>query len=298
MRPFQPLLLALLTAACSAGARPRPSSDASATGDARGGEAAPDAVARQDLPDAPLPPDSATDAASTDARANEGGGDTTANPCAPRPGLRFCDDFENPAAFATGPWAKSVNGDGTVLLDSATPAHSGSHAVHVAGTGFSTFLVFHDPAVLPAPGGRFYLRLFLRLAAPMTGGHNTFFVADTAAAPGAGNAVRVGEMNEMLMLTVSGDTHGALSNENYYNDHRPGVVFPPQTWSCVEVLFDAARPELDVWVDGAEVADLHRTAWPLDSYDAIRLGFEKYAGPAGDLWYDDVAISTERIGCQ
>ena len=44
--------------------------------------------------------------------------------------------------------------------------------------------------------------------------------------------------------------------------------------------------------------DLHHTDWPLDNYDIVRFGFEKYAGPGLDLWYDDIAIGTERIGCQ
>ena len=43
--------------------------------------------------------------------------------------------------------------------------------------------------------------------------------------------------------------------------------------------------------------DLHHTDWPLDTYDSVRFGFEKYAGPGIDVWYDDIAIGTERIGC-
>jgi hypothetical protein len=29
----------------------------------------------------------------------------------------------------------------------------------------------------------------------------------------------------------------------------------------------------------------------------VRFGFEKYAGPGIDIWYDDIAIGTQRIGC-
>ena len=86
------------------------------------------------------------------------------------------------------------------------------------------------------------------------------------------------------------------SNQNYYNDAKPGVAFTPSTWVCLEALIDT-RPEIDVWVDGTEVPDLHHTDWPLDTYDSVRFGFEKYAGPGIDVWYDDIAIGTERIGC-
>ena len=87
------------------------------------------------------------------------------------------------------------------------------------------------------------------------------------------------------------------SNQNYYNDAKPGVAFTPSTWVCLEALIDHTRPEIDVWVDGTEVPDLHHTDWPLDTYDSVRFGFEKYAGPGIDVWYDDIAIGTERIGC-
>jgi hypothetical protein len=223
------------------------------------------------------------------------GGGGAGNPCSTRPGLLYCDDFEG-GALSTS-WTTQLNGGGTVTVDGTTPAHSGTKSVHVNGTGYDTLFALHDPTVLPVSGGRFYARAYMRLGAAMTGGHNTFIIADMFAMPGAGNNVRVGEMNAMLMETVMGDSHGALSNNNYYNDQKPGVVFAPGTWVCVELLLDHAKPEIDVWVDGAEVPDLHHTDWPLDSYDTLRLGFEAYAGPASEVWYDDVAVGTERIGC-
>jgi len=102
----------------------------------------------------------------------------------------------------------------------------------------------------------------------------------------------------MLMYTVSGDTHGALANENFYNDHLPGAALLPGAWGCVEITLDSAKPEIAVSLDGVPIEDLHHTDWPLDAYDALRFGFEKYAGPVGDIWYDDIAIGTSPIGCQ
>jgi hypothetical protein len=100
------------------------------------------------------------------------------------------------------------------------------------------------------------------------------------------------------MYTVMGDAHGALSNADYYDDGMmPGIQFTPATWTCLEVLLDSSKPEIDVWVDGQEVPDLHHTDFPLDDYDNLRFGFEKYAGAAMDVWYDDIAIGTEPIGC-
>ena len=83
----------------------------------------------------------------------------------------------------------------------------------------------------------------------------------------------------MLMYTIMGDGHGALSNQNYYNDGKPGVAFAPSTWVCLEVLIDHARPEVDVWVDGTEVPDLHHTDWPLDNYDIRPLRLREVRRP-------------------
>jgi hypothetical protein len=90
-----------------------------------------------------------------------------------------------------------------------------------------------------------------------------------------------------------------LSNQNYYNDgNKPGVVFAPMTWVCVEALFDPPHSTFDIWVDGKEVPDLHRTDWQQDPLGSFHFGFEKYAGPDADIWYDDIAVSASPIGCQ
>jgi len=230
------------------------------------------------------------------------GGGGASSPCAARAGLLFCDDFENRAAgpvSSSTSWVPQIIGSGTLTVD-ATTAHSGGKSlrVHAGDDDYDTLLAFHDATVLPAPNGRFYARAFVRLGRAMAASHNSYLIADLFATPGSGNNVRIGEDYAMLMYTVSGDGHGALSNANYYTDHKPGVVFTTSTWVCLELLIDAGRPEVDFWVDGAEVPDLHHTDWPLDRYDTLRFGFEKYAGPGIDIWYDDIAIGTARIGCQ
>lgn len=227
------------------------------------------------------------------------GATSMGSPCHARSGLLACDDFEaaTPGAVPASPWSTAINGDGTVTVDASSPAHSGTKSVHVHGTGFQTLLVYHDAATLPQASGRFYVRAFLRLAEALTPGHNTFVLADTFAAPGAGNTLRLGEQNSMLMMTVGGDAHGYLSNQNYYTDHLPGVAFKVAAYSCLELLLDAPHTEIEVWVDGMDIPDLHVTDLAHENYDALRFGFEKYAGPESDIWYDDIALGTERIGC-
>lgn len=229
--------------------------------------------------------------------AGSAGAAGSSSPCSARPGLLFCDDFEATGRTFAAPWSISAIGEGTVTLEDGPFAHSGSKSVHVHGTEYQTLLAFHDPAVLPRANGRFFVRAFLRLGEPMTGGHNTFLVADTFAAPNAGNALRVGEMNAMLMMTVAGDTHGYLSNQNFYNDGKLGAVIPAEKYACLELLLDAPNTEIQVWLDGVTVTDLHVTDLAHENYDQLRFGFEKYAGPVADIWYDDIALGSERVGC-
>lgn len=218
--------------------------------------------------------------------------------CAARSGLSLCESFEDvPSGTvqASSRWAPSIIGEGSVSVDEGV-AHAGKHSLKVHGSGFSTLLVLSADGVLPAAGA-LYVRAFMRLSESLSVGHNTFIIADMKAAPGSGNVFRLGEDYSMLMYTLSGDAHGALSNQNYFNDQRPGAVLPPLAWSCVEVLLDHQKPEVRVWLDETELPDLHHADWPVDAYDAVRFGFEKYAGPESDVWYDDIAIGSAKLGC-
>ena len=229
------------------------------------------------------------------------GGATPPSGCA-RPGVLFCDDFEGATIGMPPPgptWTTSFIGAGTVAVDGATPAHSGAKSVHVASAGgYQTFFELKGSPVFPRASGPLYVRVFMRLAAPMTGGHNTYFKAGTGDATSSDHETRVGVMNAMLMINQPAGDRGFLSNQSYYSDgNLPGVVFQPMTWSCVEALFDPPHSTVDFWFEDKEIPDLHVTDWQQDVIGALRFGFEKYAGPDGDFWYDDVAVGTQPIGC-
>jgi hypothetical protein len=213
----------------------------------------------------------------------------------------FCDDFETGTTAGMPPpaprWSLALNGMGTVAVDGTT-AHSGSKSVHVnSAGGYQTFFALTGAPVFPASGA-LYLRLYIKLGAAMSSGHNTYYKAGAAGMPSSDHETRIGVMNAMLMINQPAGDRGFLSNQNYYNDgNKPGVVFAPNTWKCVEALFDPAHSTFDVWVDEKEVPDLHRTDWQQDPLGSFHFGFEKYAGPDSDIWYDDIAVSAAPIGC-
>jgi len=215
-------------------------------------------------------------------------------------GVLFCDDFEKATAGMNPPgpaWTTAFNGMGTITIDAATPAHSGTKSVHVGGSAYQAFFELKGAPIFPASATAFYVRVYLRLGAAMTSGHNTYFKAGAAANLSSDHETRVGVMNAMLMINQPAGDRGFLSNQNYYVDNKPGAVIPPMTWGCIEAFLDPAHSTVDFWLDGKELGDLHRTDWQQDPIGAFRFGFEKYAGPDGDFWYDDIAVGTQKIGC-
>jgi Cip1-like, core domain len=225
-----------------------------------------------------------------------GGSGGAGNPsCASRPGLIFCDDFESATAGSTpsaAPWSTSmVASSGTVTIDGAISAPGGQRSVHISdsATDYDTLLVLHSSSILPTSSGRFYVRFMARFGSALSTGHNTFVLADLFTAQGQGHNFRFGEDAGSLEYTTLGDSNAG---------HATGLTIAPDTWTCIEILLDHAKPEIDVWINGAEIADMHHTDYPLDDYDNVRFGYEKYAGPAMEIWYDDIAIGTQPIGCQ
>ncbi|HEX6277439.1 MAG TPA: hypothetical protein VFZ53_30560 [Polyangiaceae bacterium] len=191
-------------------------------------------------------------------------------------------------------WVVERIGDGTAVIDT-TVAHSGTRSVHVTQIGYNAFATLKGAGLFPS---RFYVRVFLRLATPMTGGHNTYFIAGLAAMQGAPYESRIGVMNEMLMINQPQGDRGFLSNQNFYVDHLPGAVITASTWSCVEVLFDPGASTINVWLEDMPISDLNRTDWQQESFDVVRFGFERYAGPDSEIWYDDIAVGSQKIGCR
>lgn len=229
-----------------------------------------------------------------------GGGGATVDRCGARPGLVFCDSFEADTPGAPpAPWTTTQTTAGQVSVDATNPAASGARSIHVAPTDndYDTFLNLHAPSVLPVAGNKLYVRFYIRLAAGMTAKHNTLVRGDLFAAPGTGNNLLFGEDNQMIFESITGDAQAAMSNQSYYNDGKIGPSAPAGVWTCIELLLDHAAPAIDVWVNDVEVPDLHQTAWKIDAYDYLRFGFEKYGGPASDIWYDDIAIGTQKLGC-
>jgi hypothetical protein len=208
----------------------------------------------------------------------------------------FCDDFET-APMLSESWTTRVNGDGTVAIDESIAAHSGARSVRVNATGYQTFFALSGAPVFPVPGGSLYVRVFIRLREAMTAGHNTYFEAGPSDSTDAQYETRVGVQQQQLMINQPAGDRGFLANQNYYVDNIIGAHLTEETWGCVEAFFDPANSTIRLWLDDAEILDLARTDWQQDEIAELRFGYEKYAGPNTEIWFDDIVVASEPIGC-
>jgi len=179
----------------------------------------------------------------------------------------------------------------TAVLD-GTRAHGGGKSLHV-----------HDGFIETSPPATaFYGRAWVWFGADPGTGH---WMGWVGVGPGGsqGTEVRYGGHYDILQANYFGNDDEVISDPKGYCSPTcdNGVVMPVGAWSCVEFYF--GKDEMRFWLDGAEVPTLHVTTWRNQAapwspaYDRVRLGFHDFQGSAVDVWYDDVALGTRKIGC-
>jgi hypothetical protein len=227
--------------------------------------------------------------------------------------LPLCDGFES--AAVGGPpspqlWTISqpdCTGSGTLAVD-GSQAHSGKQSVRVdGGGGYCDHIFISNASVIATLGPQVYTRLFVRVAAPLGAGHVSFLaMKDTA---DMGGDVRMGGQDMVLMYNRQSDdaTLPVLSPTGT----GESVALAANTWTCIESHFDETAGTIDTWVDGKEIAGLVENGTPTPDVSTqwlsqagwkptladFRIGWESYSGQTMTLWFDDVALAAQRVGC-
>jgi hypothetical protein len=227
------------------------------------------------------------DAGRSDASAKDGGAkEGCANNSYP-----LCIDFEN--GIDTKVWTGNANS-----VVTGNVAH-GLHSYHAyPGGGFLKTTELGP--IKDLMWGRFYLHM--SPGAP--GGHGEIVGAYDV----SGDWYEMGWQFDGLL----GNWHG-LGGEKPLRSH-PNIV---DRWYCVEYLFDGAKAAMpEWWIDGQEVeyympVDAAKGPRVATQFKRIEVGFTSFAGlglalePYGnnnppvmtDMWIDDIAFDTKRIGC-
>lgn len=236
--------------------------------------------------------------------AGSGGG----NPGTDCGSLPVCDDFES-GRLDPATWSivtPNCSGTSTIAVDSSQ-AHSGSHSVKVTGAGgFCNHVFLANTSAFSSLDGPVFGRFFVRFADALGDGHTTFAAFHDSAQD---KDLRMGGQSRILMWNRESDdaTLPELSPTGTSMSLQP----IPAAWLCVEFEVDGATGTLTTWVDGAQIPGLVVDGTPTPDVDAqwlrnpnwrptlvdAKFGWESYAGQSMDLWFDDIALGPQRIGC-
>lgn len=235
-------------------------------------------------------------------------------------GALLCDDFEGYAQGARpgAPWTVDLSSASSGSVD-GTRFWSGGRAMKFAvpANGMrdqQAKLVLRNPP-FPVAANAFYGRAMMyfdQLEGPSNPENilNTFIFAKGPLA--AGGSADYGFLILREGLSALYHSYPMLS---HCGASTRASSMPAARWACVEWQTDGAKYESRLWIDGAPVAPLTIVrkggtclsgqgpngdgTWVAPTFDYLHIGvsfFRVNALPV-QLWIDDVAIDTKRVGC-
>ncbi|HWA73232.1 MAG TPA: hypothetical protein VG937_12875 [Polyangiaceae bacterium] len=219
-------------------------------------------------------------------------------------------------------WMAPVVGDNNQPVIDTSRTHSAPNSAKItASSTGNSFLVFSMG--LPTANNRVYVRAFVNFEKATTAitGHVGYIVG-AASRDNSGTELRFGSSTppgfsgSMLDLNLQNPMDGGGGEVTRFSNtyttggnplNMPGKTLEANKWYCIEALFSGTPSEFNLWIDGAELTALHvtdfdargttpRTMWA-PSFKFLKFGAQNYGGDAGMLWYDDVVVGTERVGC-
>lgn len=226
--------------------------------------------------------------------------------------LPLCDDFEGVGVGSAPDPTKWVP---TVLSDCMTTApkptvdasqhHSGARSLKVAGTAsFCDYAMVGNATAFSAIGNVVYGRYYVRFETALPAGHTAFMIFPDQM---SGHSLRMGGQNSALQWNRQSDD-ATLPSQSPVGIAMSQVP-PVGGWMCLEFMIDQAQGLISTWVDGNQVAGLVADATPTPDVDSawgtayrpkltsFNIGWQNYGAGAMNLWFDDVALSATRIGC-
>ena len=240
----------------------------------------------------------------------------------------FCDGFEDDVVgqLPGAPWSEEMYDSGASIVISEERAFSGKNAMHVFAPKNAPrrgYVAIHDSPVFPNAARRMYGRVMVWLDAapiPLEGArpvHWTLLQGEGRSANDRYNSIyRLGgERQEGVGLKANFETTPPVRTN--CRKHSKWTL-PVAKWTCVEWHFDGERNEMQYWLDGEELSDIHVTErgdapdshcehlsdlngqWLAPpAFQSVYMGWERYDASANDqnVWLDELVISQQRVGC-
>jgi hypothetical protein len=175
-------------------------------------------------------------------------------------------------------------------------AHSGTNAVQIGFTTGSGYAMIAEKMGFPAAMG-YWARVWYYIETPTTdNGHCVMIEGSNGTNLGNNGARVLNTQGGMMTLNIDYPPSNAETSANI----MPGAV-PRGAWTCFE--WNITSTKMTIYVGGAMTASgtLNVPAAAgtfVTGLTEQRVGYERYnAGTAGNVWLDDYAIGTSRIGC-
>jgi hypothetical protein len=216
------------------------------------------------------------------------GGTPTLPSCA---GTILCDNFEAYAGKPGAPWMVSNAAPGSSLVVDTTKPYSGQKSVHVTSGGGGNGgddMTMRTTMGLPAPGNHVFGRMMMFLKGPWPMTHIRVMGMPNPTPAPQGYVI---------------DAHTSWSLEALVDNGGNGGNAPIVTdkWVCVEWEFNApsgGAVTTHLWISGTEVLPAP-VGFPHVDMLELWVGYTTaLISPPTEMWVDDVALSTTRIGCE
>ncbi|MFD7660683.1 hypothetical protein ACFV4N_42495 [Actinosynnema sp. NPDC059797] len=218
--------------------------------------------------------------------------------------LLFCEDFQHvPTGAGTSlKWGVDTrNGSLEVERD-----RRGQKVLHVRTERNGRAFLKVDG--FAAPGNSFYGRVRVKVAAFPTAPDWAHYTLIEATGDGP-EVVRPlgGQYVPTLDETLWGvGADGGPTGD--WTNWRESAPSEAGRWQCVEWRMDAGDNRVELWFDGKAKPDLtvstrdhggNQVDFLFPRFDTVKIGWQLYQPNEGryDLWFDDIALGTERIGC-
>jgi hypothetical protein len=244
--------------------------------------------------------------------AGAAGGATGACPA----GALLCDGFESYASPTDLAAAWKVTATMATLAVDATKPFAGVKGLHVTSTGGTPVgVVIKDGAPLfPIAGNAFYGRVMFWLTKNPPGAvhwnnvQSAGFLPDNRWGKYGWGGMYGTILAGYTIRTMATDTQAVIDCS------KPSkLALPEKKWTCLEWQFDGAGSQMHLWLDNQLVADADivktgtacvtpkppNDTWTAPAFANLTLGWMQYQTSTTpvELWMDEVAVATTRIGC-
>jgi hypothetical protein len=225
----------------------------------------------------------------------------------------FEENFES-GKIDPGVWDTRVSGMATATVEATEGAH-GKYALHIhypdmAVRNYAFIVATHLPDAVKT---HFFGRAYMKITANLTPTHNPLIFAGEPGWPLAKfDEIGTSRTNWMPSYQENKSAAGQGRGEvTYRSDTQP----PFDKWFLLEWEFNDDPATISMWIDGqrlmdtmaGEKVDMVKFTWPKGSTTTSGLvgGFKEFGfgarawqQPANgfDVYYDDIAIGTSRIG--